>query len=135
MNSLEIGKTIFKLLSENEELKTYVGSKIYPLVATTETTFPFIVYKRSNITPHYTKDYYSGIDYGNIDVVVASNKYNESVEIAALVRDSLENRKTTQTENEAQIKSITLDSANEDFNDDTFIQVLSFNVKTQTNNG
>lgn len=58
MESLKIGKEIYSLLNGNEELTKLVGNKIYPIIVEKETTFPFIVYKKTNLTPEYTKDYH-----------------------------------------------------------------------------
>ena len=52
--SLQIGKAIYHLLSKDSRIKEKVGSKIYPLIVEESTTFPFIIYKRTNITPNYT---------------------------------------------------------------------------------
>ncbi|MCD7712093.1 MAG: DUF3168 domain-containing protein, partial [Firmicutes bacterium] len=56
MNSLEVGKEVFSLLSNDSRLTALVGNKIYPVIVEKETTFPFIVYKRSNVIPDYIKD-------------------------------------------------------------------------------
>ena len=57
MDSLKVGKEIYSLLNGNDSLTGVVGSKIYPIIVEKETTYPFIVYKRSNIIPDYTKDF------------------------------------------------------------------------------
>lgn len=59
--SLQIGKAIYHLLKKDSRIKEKVGSKIYPLIVEESTTFPFIIYKRTNITPNYTKGSYSMI--------------------------------------------------------------------------
>ena len=62
-----------------------VDGNIFPLIAEINTTFPFIVYKREAVTPQYTKDYWTS-DEVMINVMVASNDYVQSIEIADLVR-------------------------------------------------
>ena len=49
VDSILIGKTIFKLLSDSAELKKYVDKKIYPLIADDGVTYPFIIYYRTSI--------------------------------------------------------------------------------------
>ena len=49
MDSLKVGKEIYSLLNGSNLLTNVVGSKIYPIIVEKETTYPFIVYKRSNI--------------------------------------------------------------------------------------
>lgn len=56
MKSLEIGRIIKNILSQDEELSRQVGSKIFPLVADKGTSFPFIVYRRDGLTPSSNKD-------------------------------------------------------------------------------
>ena len=121
MDSLKVGKEIYSLLNGSSLLTDIVGSKIYPIIVEKETTYPFIVYKRSNIIPNYTKDFHFK-DEVIIDVICVSNDYSESVDIASMVRDILEDKRFT------GIESINLDSADEDFIDDAYVQTLSFNL-------
>ncbi len=121
MDSLKVGKEIYSLLNGSSMLTDIVGSKIYPIIVEKETTYPFIVYKRSNIIPGYTKDFHFK-DEVIIDVICVSNDYSESVDIASMVRDILEDKRFT------GIESIKLESADEDFIDDAYIQTLSFNL-------
>ena len=121
MRSLEVGKEIYSILSKNKSLTDKVGNKIYPIIVEKDTNYPFIVYKRSNVIPDYTKDYHFK-DYVIVDIICVSNHYVESVEIATLVRESLEDKRI------GDINSIRLESADEDFIDDAYIQTLSFNL-------
>ena len=121
MRSLEVGKEIYSHLKENKSLTDIVGNKIYPIIVEKDTNYPFIVYKRSNVIPDYTKDYHFK-DYVIVDIICVSNHYVESVEIASLVRESLEDKKY------GDIVSIRLESADEDFVDDAYIQTLTFNL-------
>ena len=121
MRSLDVGKEIYSILSKNKSLTDKVGNKIYPIIVEKDTNYPFIVYKRSNVIPDYTKDYHFK-DYVIVDIICVSNHYVESVEIASLVRESLEDKRI------GDINSIRLESADEDFIDDAYIQTLSFNL-------
>lgn len=121
MNSLKVGKEIYSYLKENKSLTDIVGNKIYPIIVEKDTNYPFIVYKRSNVIPDYTKDYHFKDDV-IVDIICVSNHYVESVEIATLVRESLEDKKY------GDIVSIRLEGADEDFVDDAYIQTLTFNL-------
>jgi hypothetical protein len=90
--SLQIGKAIYELLHSNSEIEAKLQDKVFPLIANNATTYPFIVYKRTNIVPAYTKDRYSANDAVTVDIVVASDKYNDTVDIADLVRLALEGK-------------------------------------------
>ena len=121
MNSLKVGKEIYSHLKESKSLTDIVGNKIHPIIVEKDTNYPFIVYKRSNVIPDYTKDYHFK-DYVIVDIICVSNHYVESVEIATLVRESLEDKKY------GDIVSIKLEGADEDFIDDAYIQTLTFNL-------
>ena len=121
MQSLKVGKEIYSHLKENKSLTDIVGNKIYTIIVENDTNYQFIVYKRSNVIPDYTKDYHFKDDV-IVDIICVSNHYVESVEIASLVRESLEDKRI------GDINSIRLESADEDFIDDAYIQTLSFNL-------
>ena len=56
-NSILVSKYIRRFLAENSEVSQFIDvNKIFPLIANAETSFPFIVYQRSSLTPVYTKD-------------------------------------------------------------------------------
>ena len=63
-----------------------------------------------------------------MEVVVASDKYNESIEIADLVKDALQGKRGIYSG--INIYDIRMTDADEDYIEDTFIQNLTFNIKT-----
>ena len=113
MSSLQIGKAIYTILAKNNI------SKVFPLVADEGTTFPFIVYKRSGLEPANTKDRYNFSELATLDIIVAANTYEESITIAEQVKDILEHSRGTYAD--INIEEITLDDADEDYLEDTFI--------------
>lgn len=121
--SLQIGKAIYHILSNDTDVVDRVKNKIYPLIADVDTTFPFIIYKRTGITPADSKDRFIYSEDVYVDVVIASDKYNESIEIADLVRTALLKGGYD------GIKDINLTDADEDYIEDTFIQNLTFKIK------
>ena len=121
--SLQVGKAIYHILSNDVDVVDRVQNKIYPLVADVDTTFPFIIYKRTGIIPADSKDRFIYSEDVYVDVVIASDKYNESIEIADSVRTAL-------LEGTYEgIKDISLTDADEDYIEDTFIQNLIFKIK------
>lgn len=123
VNSILIGKTIYKLLNSSEELKQYVGEKIFPLVADNDVTFPFIVYFRDGIFSNGCKDgYYE--DTVNFSIVTVSNSYIESIEIANIIRKIFEKRRLTE-----EISYCVLDNIDEDFIENSYVQSLRFSCK------
>lgn len=120
--SLQVGKAIYHILSNDSDVVDRVQNKIYPLIADVDTTFPFIVYKRTGIVPATSKDKFVYSEEVYVDVVIASDKYNESIEIADLVRAALLKGCYD------GIKDIAFTDADEDYFEDTFIQNLTFKI-------
>lgn len=121
MDSLKVGKVIFSLLNGNSDLTALVSNKIYPIIVEKETNYPFIVYKRNSVIPDYTKDFHFK-DNVIIDIVCVSDSYSESIDIASIIRNTLEDKRN------GDIQSIKLESADEDFIDNAYVQTLSFNL-------
>ena len=123
VDSILIGKTIFKLLSDSAELKKYVDKKIYPLIADDGVTYPFIIYYRTSIRNIVCKDGYYEDEVG-FSIIVVSNSYIESLEIANIVRCIFEKNKLTDT-----IYNCMVESIDEDYNNNAYIQQIDFICK------
>lgn len=123
VNSILIGKTIYKLLTDSDELKNYVDNKIYPLIADDGVTFPFIIYYRTSIRNTVCKDgYYE--DEVSFSIIAVSNSYIQSLEIANIIRNIFEKKKLTDT-----IYNCTVEDIDEDYRDNAYVQQLDFNCK------
>lgn len=125
---IQIGKAVYQILSNDTKVKEMVENKIYPLIANQGTTYPFIVYKRTGIEPLTSKDKFICNEITSVDVIIASDRYDESIELAELVQDALNGKRGTYSG--INIIDINLISADEDYIEDTFIQNLTFNIKT-----
>lgn len=119
MSGLSIGKAIKSILSGIE--------KVYPLVADEGTTFPFVVYKRSNLIPSSTKDRYNYKESATVEIIAASDSYPDSINLAEQIKDKMEH--TRGIFNGINIGGVTLISADEDYIEDTFIQKMNFNIE------
>ena len=124
--SLNIGKVIKDILYQDEALNNLVKNQVFPLIAEENTTFPFIVYRRNSIRKASTKDYVND-EIASIDVVVACDKYAQSVEIAERVRFVLE-RGEYEGEN-FSVDNISLSNASEQYMQNTYIQTLTFDIE------
>ena len=124
--SINIGKVIKDILYQDETLNNLVKNQVFPLIAEENTTFPFIVYRRNSIRKASTKDYVND-EIASVDVVVASDKYAQSVEIAERVRFVLE-RGEYDGEN-FSVDNITLSNASEQYMQNTYIQTLTFEIE------
>lgn len=121
MSSLQIGKAIYAILAQNNI------QKVYPLVADEGTTFPFIVYRRTGLQPASTKDRYNYKEMATVELIVASDNYTDSIQLAEQVKNILEH--TRGTFNDIRIGEIELTESDEDYLEDTFIQRLNFNIE------
>ncbi len=124
--SLQVGKVIFDILSNDPQVTQRVNSKIFPLVAENNTTFPFIVYKRTGIEPQTSKDRMIHREETNVDVIIISDTYNDSIEVADLVKTALTGKNGVFSG--ISVKDIEFIDASEDFQDETFIQNLTFKI-------
>lgn len=123
-NSILIGKVIYNTLIEDDVIQSYVGSRVFPLVAEQSTTFPFIVYYRNGVqNTNYTKDGYSE-DSVEFTVIAVSNKYDSSLMIANQIRKVLEKKKITSED--MVITNIRLVDIDESWSDNSYIQTLNF---------
>lgn len=125
---IQIGKAVYQILSNDTKVKEMVGNNIYPLVANQGTTYPFIIYRRTGIEPVTSKDRFICSEVTSVDVIIASDRYDESIEVAELVKDALSGKSGIYSG--IKVIDINMISADEDYIEDTFIQNLTFNIKT-----
>lgn len=119
MKNFEIGKEINRMLKEGNVLK--VSSKIFPLVANPNTTFPFLVYRRIGYQPRNNKDYIG--EMVTMEINIATETYNEGVLIANNVADILQGKETE------IIQDIQLVNISEIYLQDTYIQNIQFQIE------
>lgn len=120
MKNFEIGKEINRLLKEGNVLK--VSGKIFPLVANPNTTFPFLVYRRIGYQPRSNKDYRG--EMVAVEINIATETYNEGVDIANSVCDILIGRNKSEL-----IEQITLTNVSEMYLQDTYIQNIQIQIE------
>lgn len=126
VNSILVGKIIYKLLLNDEPLGKLVNKQIYPLVADHDTKFPFITYSRDNITSLSCKDgYYE--DQINFTVTVVSADYLGSLDIANRIREILEKRVIKS--DFLTLDNVTLSGIDESYIDNAYVQSMSFVCK------
>ena len=119
MKNFYIGKEINRILKDNNLLK--VQGKIFPLVANPNTTFPFLVYRRIGYQPRSNKDYRGEIVV--MELIIATETYNEGVDIANSVCDILQGRETD------MIEDIQLVNISEIYLQDTYLQSLQIQIE------
>lgn len=129
MNSFMISKDIYSALSGSERLASYVGSRIFPIVAEEGTTYPFIVYRRDSVSGISCK---CGIyeDILSFSVTCLAAEYLQGLEIADIVRDTLQRKLDGEKENNTY-RNLRLAGASEEFSSEGWIQTLNFEVVVQ----
>lgn len=126
MNILYFNTAIYSILSGNEEIKKAVGNNIYPVVAPINTKNPYIVFKRQISVQNDNKD--SRYSIVSIEINVYSNNYQQSIKVAEMVKNALENVYNKEVEG-FKIKYITSTSIDEDYNEDYYSQTMYFDCK------
>lgn len=126
MNILYFNTAIYSILNTNEEIKKMVGNNIYPVVAPINTKNPYIVFKRQINTQNDNKD--SRYSIVSIEINVYSNNYQQSIQLAELVKNTLEDTYNKEVEG-YKIKYIVSTSIDEDYNEDYYSQTMYFDAK------
>ena len=126
MNILYFNTAIYSILKSNEEINKVVGNNIYPVVAPINTKNPYIVFKRQITTQNDNKD--SRYSMVSIEINVYSNNYQQSIKVAELVKNTLENVYNKEVEG-YKIKYIVSTSIDEDYNEDYYSQTMYFDAK------
>jgi len=122
-SSLKIGRVI------HENLKDII--RIFPIIAEKGVTGDFAVYRRTSLYTDDTKDLFNFEEKANIEIIIASTTYNDSLEYAQAIKirmESLHGKFETEKEEAIIIDSIELNSASEDWSNDAYIQRLSFEI-------
>ena len=131
IQSILVSNLVLKLLERNEALNNYIHGRVFPIVADLGTAFPYVAFSRTYITPTYTKDYYTEDSVG-VEIIVASQEYLESLEIANIIRGQFECKKLG-LDDKIVIYQSTLTGVTEAYDDqaNAFIQKLSFDFKVR----
>lgn len=128
---LNIGKVIKYLIENDEDAMGALGANsVWPLVANEATAYPFVGYARKSVQLAGSKDgpQYSSIAY--VDVAVLSDNYQAGLSIASLVRKALEDKCGSICGFE--VEEIRLEDAIEGFEDDVFIQQLTYKIEIES---
>lgn len=95
-----IGKSIYSLLSGHAPLVALVGTNIFPVQATQTKENPIVVYGISNTEPQESKQRTSPEDWIDVELVIYSDDYDQSHEIAKEIRAALDKQSGTIAGNE-----------------------------------
>lgn len=119
-----------KLLSNNLEIGTFIKEQleeilpVYPIIADKGAEGNFGLYRRTAFISKNTKDIFNYEETISMEIYICSQTYKESVSLAQKVKDKLESFKGIFKN--TFITNIYLENANEDFNNDVYLQRLYF---------
>lgn len=119
MKGIAVGKAIFDILEGIEN--------VYPLVVDKNVKFPFVVYRRTGMQAANIKDRYCYSEIATVEIIVVSNDYEESIDVASKVLHRLEH--TRGKFNDIEIYETELIDTDEDYIEDTYIQKLIFKIE------
>lgn len=123
--SLSAGVIIRDILTKNDAVMK-IAKKVFPVVID-KALLPYVAYRRSRLEHNPTKAGQPGADAVQIDVNCYAVTYEESVELAEAVREALD---YTRGEKDGLImRSCTLIDGEEFYEDDAFVQGLTFRVQ------
>lgn len=123
--SLSAGKVIRAVLLEDIEVAKRTN-KIFP-VSTDSAELPYILYRRTSLSPTPQKSGQPGADEVQVEVVCFTARYSEGVELAEAVRAALDQ---VDAEHEGlTLRSCYLLDSEEAYQDDAFVQQLVFSMK------
>ena len=120
MKNFKVGKELVNILSGSSAVTQALGNKIFPLVAVPNTTFPFMVYRRSYYTPANNKDY-EGEKVG-VEIVICAPRYEDGVDIADKVATAVNHARTN------MIDDINITNISENYVEDTFTQQVNIEI-------
>ena len=124
---IQIGKVINSVLKADATVNSLVGDKIYQIVIPEDvSTYPVIVYERSNVTPTYFKDTLTSADV-IVNIFSIDDDYASSVELGDAIINALNGyRGTVSGINVVSTRLVNLD---ETYAEGAYIQKIIFNFK------
>ena len=120
MKNFKVGKELVDILQGSSAVVDALDNKIFPLVAVPNTTFPFLVYRRSYYTPENNKDY-EGEKVG-VEMVICATRYEDGVDIADKVAMAVNHARTN------IIDDINITNISENYVEDTFTQQVNIEI-------
>lgn len=122
INPFSVTTDIRELLTTDDTIKSFVGEKIFPLVAPNGTDDDFIVYQRDETKQEISKDGISDIAV-IVYITIVSSDYLRSQDIAIAVKKRLEGNY------KGDFRQILMDDSTEDLLDRKYLQILQFKIK------
>lgn len=113
---MQIGKSIYDILVNDTDVSALVSTRIFPNVAPQTTTFPFIIYDVTGVSPNDTKEGPSTLDTNDVMISCYSETYSEASDLAQKIRVAMD-RINEGVYNDETIQSSQFQSYNDIFDD------------------
>lgn len=123
---INIGKAIYSIVTGSTGITSIIGNKIFPIVIPEKTDLPVIVYER-NCSTEYTRDGIA-VYSTNIDFTILSSDYTETITIGEELIKVFNNY--SGSVNGINIINTRVESINETFAENTYIQKLTLLIKS-----
>ncbi len=123
--SLSAGKVIRAVLLEDPEVAKKTN-KVFP-VATDSAELPYILYRRTALSPTPQKSGKPGADEIQVEVICFTERYSEGVELAEAVRAALD--QVDAEDDGLRLRSCLLIESEEAYQDDAYVQQLVFSMR------
>jgi hypothetical protein len=124
---ITIGKGIYSILSQNTGVTHYVSTHIFPLITPEVINLPCVIYERQG-NEEGSKDGH-GIYDSQVYITTIAMEYETSVNIAQACLNALEGY--SGTAGGTSFIRIRFVTANETYQEDVFLQRLTFDVKSR----
>ena len=121
----KIGNEIRTILLSNQDIINQVGNNVYPIIAPEGTDADFILYKRIQYSKLTVKQ---GVyeDRCELAVIAVCDNYDNSIDLASKIDNALTGKHLL--ENGYRLEIVLSDST-ETYEDNKFIQTLTFTIK------
>ena len=129
---MDVGRGIYKILSDDNAVSTMVSTRITPNVMTQRSEFPFIVYDVSNDIPEGQKDSVAKLDIATVMISGYTDNYKDSSILANYIRTALD--RVSGNYNGVNIQAIDFESYDDIFDDASgsdgiYRKALNFKVR------
>lgn len=122
--SLSVGAIVRDILMNDADVSSRV-TKVFPVV-TEKANLPYIAYRRSRTEHNPTKAKNPGADTVQLDLLCFTATYGDGIELAEAVRAALDYK---QAEKDGLVmRSCTFAGGEEYYEDDAYVQELSFKI-------
>ena len=112
---MDIGRALYKILSDNTAVYNLVNDKISPNVMPQTTEFPFIVYDVTSVSPDSQKDSVATLDVVKVMVSGYADTYLQASKLGNYIKTALD--RVSGNYNGVEIQSIDFDGYDDVFDD------------------